>query len=451
MPMREWNFDGLVGPTHNYAGLSLGNVASATNEGTVSRPREAALQGLAKMAHLAGLGVPQGVLPPQERPDVRVLWRLGFRGTDHAVITRAAEREPLLLARVSSASSMWAANAATVVPSADTEDGRVAFVPANLESTFHRSIEPDATKRALERTFPDAACFAVHDPLPASTTFGDEGAANHTRLSMDGARGVHVFAYGRTALGADPHAPTKYPARQTLEASRAVARLAGLKDGAAVFVRQAASAIDAGVFHNDVICVGHDNVLFFHEHAFADPPARILDAIAHAIGETSGGLLGSIVPVIVRDAELGVEEAVSSYLFNSQLVTASDGVVTLVAPIECGEHARTQAVIERVLAEDNPIARVSFIDVRQSMRNGGGPACLRLRVPLTEAEEARVHAPQIFTDALHERLREWVTQHYREELSPDDLRDPSLLDEVRTALDILTQILELGSLYPFQQ
>jgi succinylarginine dihydrolase len=453
--MREWNFDGLVGPTHNYAGLSHGNVASTSNEGTVSRPRDAALQGLEKMAHLAGLGVRQGVLPPQERPDVRVLRRLGFTGEDHEVIARASAHEPLLLARVSSASSMWAANAATVVPSTDTKDGRVAFVPSNLQFTFHRSLEPEATRRALARTFPDPARFVVHEPLPTSTAFGDEGAANHTRLTGGGARGVHVFVYGRVGLGADPLAPAKYPARQTLEASRAVARLAGLSDDATVFVRQAPSVIDAGVFHNDVICVGHENVLFFHERAFADPPTRVLADIERALTAMASAMPTSsprpLVPIVVRESELSVEEAVSSYLFNSQLVTTGAGVVTLVAPIECEEHARTRAVLERVLAEDNPIRAVSFIDVRQSMRNGGGPACLRLRVPLTESEEARLHAPQVFDDALYARLREWVTRHYREELSPKDLGDPSLLEESRVALDALTQILDLGSLYPFQQ
>ena len=51
---REFNFDGLVGPSHNYAGLSFGNVASFSNVKSASNPKQAALQGLAKMRALAG-------------------------------------------------------------------------------------------------------------------------------------------------------------------------------------------------------------------------------------------------------------------------------------------------------------------------------------------------------------------------------------------------------------
>ena len=103
MPMREYNFDGLVGPTHNYGGLSVGNVASTLHGGQASNPREAALQGLAKMRALAKLGYPQAVLPPQERPDVRALRALGFTGGDHQVIASAARDAPDLLAACSSA------------------------------------------------------------------------------------------------------------------------------------------------------------------------------------------------------------------------------------------------------------------------------------------------------------------------------------------------------------
>ena len=40
--------------------------------------------------------------------------------------------------------------------------------------------------------------------------------------------------------------------------------------------------------------------------------------------------------------------------------------------------------------------------------------------------------------------------HQEEELSQEDLGDPMLLDEVRKALDELTGILGLGSIYDFQ-
>ena len=47
--LREINFDGIIGPSHNYAGLSYGNLAATRNAGHVSHPRAAALQGIAKM------------------------------------------------------------------------------------------------------------------------------------------------------------------------------------------------------------------------------------------------------------------------------------------------------------------------------------------------------------------------------------------------------------------
>ena len=262
MATLEANFDGLVGPTHNYAGLSYGNVASTSHAGAVASPKKAALQGLAKMKALAALGLPQGVLPPQERPDVRLLHRLGFRGTDAEMIEKAAKSDPTLLAIASSASAMWTANAATVAPSLDTEDGKVHFTPANLIEKVHRAIEPETTRRVLRAIFAGPR-FVVHAPLPAASSLGDEGAANHTRLGPEvGAPGVHLFVYGREGLRGDRPAPTRFPARQTLEASRAVARLHRLPEGRAVFAQQSPAVIDQGVFHNDVIAVGHERVLF---------------------------------------------------------------------------------------------------------------------------------------------------------------------------------------------
>ena len=119
----ELNIDGLVGPTHNYGGLSYGNVASQNNCQVASNPREAARQGLAKMKALMDMGFAQAVLAPQERPDVQALRACGFSGSDAQVIEKAAREAMPLLVASCSASSMWTANAATVSPSADTADG----------------------------------------------------------------------------------------------------------------------------------------------------------------------------------------------------------------------------------------------------------------------------------------------------------------------------------------
>ena len=153
----EANADGLIGPTHSYAGLSPGNLASSLNKGEASNPRAAVLQGLDKMKTLADLGLPQFVLPPHERPNIPFLRSLGFTGSDKAVLERAWRDAPSFAAAACSASPMWAANAATVTPSADAADGRVHFTPANLHTNLHRSLEHRQTKRALDALFPDAS------------------------------------------------------------------------------------------------------------------------------------------------------------------------------------------------------------------------------------------------------------------------------------------------------
>ena len=442
MSETEINFDGLIGPTHNYAGLSFGNVASQGNAAQVSNPMAAALEGLEKMATLHKLGIPQAVLPPHERPHLLTLRQLGFSGSDATILNEAARTAPYLLTQCASASNMWTANAATVSPSNDTADGRVHFTPANLTAMPHRAIEAPTTKRVLQAIFADETAFAIHDPLPSHPSFGDEGAANHTRLyAGDPAQALELFVYGR-AEGSDLH-PQVFPARQRLAASQAVARSHRLSPERTLFVQQTPEAIDAGAFHNDVVAVGHQNVLFFHEGAFADPDAlSALDGI-------------HMIEVPQRRVPLAI--AVKSYLFNSQLVSrgGSKGLhskeMTLIAPAECEAYPEVTDMLADIIAADNPIRQVRFVNVRQSMRNGGGPACLRLRVALTESECARVNSGIRFDEALFAALTRWVKSHYRDRLVMSDLADPALLVESRTALDELSQILKLGTIYDFQR
>jgi succinylarginine dihydrolase len=447
---REVNFDGLVGPTHNYAGLSDGNVASMSHGGTVSHPRAAALQGLAKMKFLADLGLPQALLPPHERPAIDALRRLGFAGSDAAVLAAAARHAPRLLAACSSASNMWVANAATVAPSADTADGRVHLTVANLVAKFHRSLEPPQTLRTLRAIFRDPRRFVVHAPVPGGPAFGDEGAANHTRLAPTHAHaGLHFFVYGHEALAAGPSwsRPGRFAARQAREASEAVARLLGLADERTVYARQAPAAIDAGVFHNDVIAVGNENVLLFHEAAFARP--AVVAGLQRRFARLNPGARLELVRVPGRTVPL--RDAVKSYLFNSQLVTVAPGRMALVAPADCASAPRVRDFLAGLIDRgDTPVREAHFLDLRQSMRNGGGPACLRLRVVLTPAEQAALPAGIFFDDEAHRRLTGWVKKHFRERLKPADLADPQLLEESRRALDELTRLLGLGSLYPFQ-
>ena len=435
------NFDGLPGPTHNYSGLAQGNLAAERNAQQVANPREAALQGLAKMRALAARGYPQGVLPPQERPDVHALREAGFAGSDRDVILRAGRDAPEVLAACCSAAAMWAANAATVSASADCADARVHFTPANLVTHFHRAIEPPTTTRVLRAIFADADRFCVHDPLPAAPQFGDEGAANHTRFASADAAGVELFVYGRRGFGGGT-APARYPARQTREASEAIARRHGLDEARVLYAQQRPDAIDAGVFHNDVIAVGEASFLFCHERAFVDQ-AAVLAGLENAVGPRFSA-------IVVRDDELPIADAVGTYLFNSQLIERPDGRFLLVAPAECRAHGATARLLDELVAGGSPIAEVLTFDLRQSMRNGGGPACLRLRVPLTDAERTALRCNVVLDAALDAALETWIRRHYRDRLAPPDLRDPALLDETRRALDEVTQLLRLPPVYRFQ-
>ncbi|MDC8759439.1 N-succinylarginine dihydrolase [Janthinobacterium fluminis] len=440
---REFNFDGLVGPSHNYAGLSFGNVASFSNVKSASNPKQAALQGLAKMRALAARGFAQALLPPQDRPNFRLLRSLGFGGSDADVLARAYKEAPVVLACAYSASAMWTANAATVSPSADSVDGRVHFTPANLNNKLHRSFEHAQSARTLRALFGNERHFVVHDALPATPAFGDEGAANHTRLGAGhGAAAVEMFVYGRAEFDPSAPAPTRYPARQTLEASQAVARLHGLNPARTVYIQQNPDVIDQGVFHNDVIAVGNGNVLFYHEQAFADELAS-LDQLRRAMA----GVGAELTALRVDTGQVAVADAVASYLFNSQLLSKADGKMALVIPQECQENQAVARYLDGLVASGGPVDELIHFDLRQSMRNGGGPACLRLRVALSDDEANAMHQGVVMNEALYHTLVAWVEKHYRDRLAPSDLADPALALEVHVALEELTKILNLPGLY----
>ncbi|MBV1777285.1 N-succinylarginine dihydrolase [Burkholderiaceae bacterium DAT-1] len=443
----EANFDGLVGPTHNYAGLSFGNVASTGNQNAVANPRVAAKQGLAKMKALHDLGYKQGVIAPHERPSIETLRQLGFGGTDADVVCAAAQQAPAVLAACSSASTMWTANAATVSPSGDTADGRVHFTPANLNNKFHRSIEHPVTGRILKAMFADDRHFAHHDALPAQMHFGDEGAANHTRFCGDyGGPGVEFFVFGQAAFDSRYPRPQRFPARQTLEASQAIVRLHGLSADRVVYAQQDPNTIDKGVFHNDVISVGNANVLFHHQFAFTEQD-RVLGELRDKLARIGVDFKSIEVP----EHSVSVEDAVGSYLFNSQLLNKGNGKLLIVVPEECAKNPRVQTYLDDLTGQGDLIDEYRIFDLKQSMQNGGGPACLRLRVALTEAELAAVNPTVLMNETLFTKLNDWVDRHYRDRLNGEDLMDPQLLTECRTALDELTRILNLGSVYPFQR
>lgn len=412
MRWREINFDGLVGPTHNYAGLSFGNVASIGHQGEQSNPKQAALQGLAKMRWLMDRGFLQGVLPPQVRPDINSLRRLGFRGTPEVVLANAWDQAPQILSLCSSASSMWLANAATVIPSRDNRSGRCIILPANLVSNVHRSIEVAGTVELLRYVFSNSDHFQVESPLPSVAAFADEGAANHMSFALQNKPAVHMFVYGRMVEGGE--APVRYPARQTREACSALIRFSGLDESRCMQVQQNPDAIDAGVFHNDVIAVSHDGLLLCHEKAFLNQPV-----VLEELRKKSEGSI-NIVEVSERDVPL--EDAVNTYLFNSQILGDRNNPIMLL-PIECSRNEKVRHYIETDLGPALNLQEIGYLDLQQSMANGGGPACLRLRISLNDAEVAALQGKVLLSDELHRRLVEFVEARYPDSLTLKQLAD----------------------------
>jgi succinylarginine dihydrolase len=415
MALREINFDGIVGPSHNYAGLSFGNVASMTHAGAVSEPRAAALQGIDKMRANLALGLAQGIFLPHPRPDRAWLAELG------ATIEQA---EPALAANAMSASAMWAANAATVSPAPDTADGKTHLTVANVKTMPHRSHEWPATLAQLTVAFGNGA-FAVHPPVPPA--FGDEGAANHMRLApAHDEAGVEVFVYGVSG-GA-------FPARQHIEASKAIARLHRLDPDRLLFAQQSEEAIAAGAFHNDVVAVANEHVLFAHEQAFADKASLVATLEAKVPG---------FEYVEVPASEVPLADAVSSYLFNAQLVTLPSGEMTLILPTEARETPTVWRWVEQHIAGNGPIRRVELVDVRQSMANGGGPACLRLRVV---ADPAAVDPRFMADDARLDTIADVVRRQWPEQIHHQELRKPALVAEIERARSALLEALDLSEL-----
>jgi len=409
--LREINFDGIIGPSHNYAGLSHGNLAATRNAGRTSHPRAAALQGIAKMRANLDLGLVQGILLPHPRPDHGWLGRLA---TDYDAAS------PVLKAQSLSASAMWAANAATVSPAPDTRDGRCHLTVANLLTMAHRSHEWPATLAQLKLIFADPA-FVVHPPVPAP--FGDEGAANHMRLcSGHDHPGVEIFVYGESG--------GPFPARQHRQACEAVARAHRLSPDRVLFARQSDAAIAAGAFHNDVVAVANERVLFAHEQAFADRESL------HADLRT---LMPDVEIVEVPAARVSLEDAITSYLFNAQLVTPPDGQPTLILPQEARDNPAVWSWLQEHVAGNGPIRRLEVVNVRESMANGGGPACLRLRVV---ADPATIDPRFLVDHAALDRIAAVVEAHWPEAIDPTGIADPRLVAQVEGARRALLESLD---------
>jgi succinylarginine dihydrolase len=465
MSLIEVNVDGLVGPTHHFGGLGVGNVASHRHAGRMANPRAAALQGLEKMWRLAVLGIPQFFLPPPPRPNRHWLRQLGFGGSLGDQLQRAADEAPQLLAAANSAAGMWLANAATITPSSDSLDQTLHITPANLVSNLHRAMEAGDRQQLLSWFFGRCPATELHPPLPAMLPLRDEGAANHMRLQLpEGA--LHIFVYGQPQPRSEPRSAAvaaavpsrpdigRFPPRQTAWAGEAIARRHQLPANRHVHLQQSPEAIAAGVFHNDVIATSHENVLLVHEQAYAEPELleRHLDRLQEEFSVGGWASHPDHQRLIVRRIErhrLSLEQAVDSYLFNSQLVTpprrAADRSTRmhLLCPAQCQSQPQVQRLIDQWLADPElPIGSVEYVPLDQSMANGGGPACLRLRLQLTEEQLQGLPSQLRLTALRYQQLREWIERWYPEQLSLDQLADPQ---QARLGLEAVRQLeIELG-------
>ena len=435
----EINFDGLIGPTHNYAGLSQGNLASQKHLNQTSNPKAAALQGLDKMRLIMDQGIPQGFFLPHERPHLMTLRAIGFGGTDEEVFNQAAKKNPALLKNVYSASSMWSANAATFSPSIDSNDQKIHITPANLNSMFHRSIEHEFTKTQLELMFGGVA--KVHEPIKNISGYGDEGAANHLRVSAQHLMpGFQIFVYGSSAF--EVH--QGIIARQAEEISQAVSTQHQLDPDRVLFLKQNEQAIHSGSFHNDIVSLANEEIFIFHQEAFAD---RVeLERVLHQLKDHVKGFH----PIEILSKDISLDDLVSSYLLNSQLITVKNNEMMMLLPEEVQNHGNCMKWLEEIKSS-SPIKRFEFVDIHQSMMNGGGPACLRFKAVVNSDELDKINKKFLLSPEKLINLRALVSKHYRDRINPDDLLDIKFMEESYLFLDELTQLLGIGSIYSFQK
>lgn len=430
----EANLDGLVGPTHHYGGLGVGNKASQLHAGKVSFPRDGALQGLEKMRRLHDLGIPQGLLPPSVRPLRKLLYEAGFQGEWQDLLATAYSEAPEVLSAAYSSAFMWTANAATVCPSMDSSDRKLHITPANLVANIHRFHEAEDRGALLSHAL-GSASVVIHPPLPSTWYWRDEGAANHMRLGgQPHLQGVHLFVYGadqQMPLPDQPH----FLSRQSLAASQTIARSHQIPKDRVHFLVQSSFAIQSGVFHNDVIATSHENFLLYHEDAFDEPSLLILDSLEPTFPLLCGK---PFYRCIVSRSELSLNDAVATYLFNSQIVSPPHlqrepiKSMVLIAPTQCEHHAQTRSLIERWMRDANhPIADVLYVPLDQSMSNGGGPACLRLRVDLTPEQQASSRPNLWFSSKLYDETRRWIEDSYPTTLQFEDLRDPAFAEHAQ--------------------
>ena len=252
--------------------------------------------------------------------------------------------------------------------------------------------------------------------------------------------GFQIFVFGSTAF--DAH--HDIIARQAEEISQAVSTQHQLDPDRVLFLKQNEQAINSGSFHNDIVSLANEEVFIFHQEAFAD---RVeLERVLHHMKDHVKGFH----PIEILSEDISLDDLVSSYLLNSQLITVKNNEMMMLLPEEVQNHPNCMRWLDEIKSS-SPVKHIEFVDIRQSMMNGGGPACLRFKTVVNNDEFDKINKKFLLSPKKLMDLRALVSKHYRDQLNPEDLLDIKLMQESYTFLDELTQLLDLGAIYNFQK
>jgi len=193
----------------------------------------------------------------------------------------------------------------------------------------------------------------------------------------------------------------------------------------------------ACVFHNDVISTAHEHLWFMHEVAFENVDASLGEIEAAYLRQTGRNLR----IIVVGSDELPLPVAVQTYLFNSQIITLpkadprEPSRFHWIAPQQCEKTLETNQLLQRWQKDrELSLEKVHYVSLQESMANGGGPACLRLRISLNREQLAAL-PPRIFLDAeQYHRVHDWIVKWYPEQLALSDLADATLVEHFQQAV-----------------
>ena len=128
---------------------------------------------------------------------------------------------------------------------------------------------------------------------------------------------------------------------------------------------------------------------------------------------------------------------------NYTIMLDPDYIELLGVLVETEHNAPARAFLDRLLAGNGPVHRVVPVDVRQSMANGGGPACLRLRVV---ADPATIDPRFLLDEAKAEIIERAIAGAWPEQIDTADIGKETLARAVVDARRVLLEAINLNAL-----